>query len=64
MRDPFSIIAAREGISREEVYREVQTALDLAWADPANRPAFYSLTGTLEKPSPEEFIYFAAGQLL
>lgn len=51
-------IAAREGISAQEVLQEIQTAIDKAWEsqDPELRSAQLGLTGRKHAPNPEEFI--------
>ena len=47
--------AAREGISVAEVKRNIQEAIDAAWADPAGREAQQELFPE-GKPTPEEMI--------
>ena len=52
------IIAAREGKPSEEVLRDIQRALELAWSsdDPQHIQARKKLTGSPTAPNLEEFI--------
>lgn len=60
MLEVFETIAAREGVAPEEVYREVQYALDLAWEDPQFRRRIILLTHSLRKPDPDSFVILSA----
>lgn len=53
-------IAKREGVSVEEVYREMQIAIDMAYADsdPAVQAAWENIPVPYGKPRPEDVIAY------
>ena len=61
MKDVFDLIAAQEGISRGEVLREINEAIDHVYssADPYIVMTRTAIFGS-EKPTPEEFVRTAA----
>ena len=59
------IIAAREGKTSEEVLRDIQRALELAWSsdDPQHRRAREKLIDSPTAPNPEAFIVAVAKEV-
>lgn len=53
-------IAKREGISVEEVYREIQVAIEMAYAnpDPAVQAVWKNIPMPYGKPGPEDVIAY------
>lgn len=51
----IELVAARHGVSPEEVRAEIQKAIDLAWENP---------TGHLSKPTPDDLILTLAALTL
>lgn len=58
-------IAEKEGISVEEVYREMQTAIDAGFSnpDPAIQAAWRNIPLPCGKPRPEDVIAYCTGML-
>lgn len=52
----IELVAARHGVSPEEVRAEIQKAIDLAWNDPFRRSVIQHITGKLTKPAPDDLI--------
>lgn len=61
----LKIIAEKEGISVEEVYREMQAAIDAGYSnpDPAIRTAWEKVPLPYGKPRPEDMVVYCAGQI-
>lgn len=58
-------IAAKEGISVEEVYREMQIAIDVGFSnpDPAIRAAWKNVPMPYGKPRPEDVVAYCAKRI-
>lgn len=56
MLPEIELLAVREGKQPEEIYAEIQSAIDVTWANRTNRLAIIALTGHLRKPTVEELI--------
>ena len=58
-------VARHNGVSEDEVRREIQTAIDLAMAnpDPGVREYWAKIPRKGDKPTPEEAILYISGQI-
>lgn len=58
-------IAEKEGISVEEVYREMQEAINVGFSnpDPAIQAAWRNIPLPYGKPRPEDVIAYCAGRI-
>ncbi len=61
----LKVIAEKEGISMEEVYHEMQAAIDAGFSssDPAVQAAWRKVPMLCGKPRPEDVIAYSAGQI-
>lgn len=63
MLDVFRLIAFEEGKKPEEVYQEIQAAIDEAWENPQFRLRMIRLTHSFQKPDPDSLISSATRHL-
>lgn len=58
-------VAEQQGITYDQCYTEISTAIDEAWAttDPEVKRRQIELTGSTRKPTPEEFILLISEKL-
>ena len=63
MLDVFKTIAAQEGVTPEEVYAEIQKAIDEAWEIPEGKWRMIRLTKSFFKPTPDTLISAAHSYL-
>jgi hypothetical protein len=61
----LKVIAEKEGISTEEVYHEMQAAIDAGFSssDPVIQAAWRKMPMLCGKPRPEDVIAYCAGQI-
>lgn len=63
--DIFAKVAKQHGVSKDEVYREIQKAIDAGFdnQDPAVQAEWKKMSIRGERPTPEEVIAYVVGQL-
>lgn len=63
--DIFSRVAKHHGVTKEEVYTEIQKAIDAGFdnQDPAVQAEWKKMNIRGERPTPEEVIAYVVGQL-
>lgn len=63
--DIFSKVAKQHGVTKEEVYTEIQKAIDVGFdnPDPAVQEEWKKMNISGKRPTPEEVIAYIVGQL-
>lgn len=63
--DIFARVAKQQGVTREEVYEEIQKAIDVGFdnPDPLVQAEWKKMNLKGKRPTPEEVIAYVVGQL-